>query len=71
MRYNTSGLPTVLNWDIGQGQARHTEFAYDPDGARVLKRDADQTTVTVAGLFERRTPAGTGGSEIHNLGFPS
>ena len=67
VQYNTSGLPTVLNWRIGQGQARHTGFAYDPDGARALKRDADQTTVTVAGLFERRTPAGTGGNEIHNL----
>ena len=67
VQYNTSGLPTVLDWDSGQGQVRHTEFAYDPDGARVLKRDADQTVVTVGGLFERRTPAGTGGNEIHNL----
>jgi RHS repeat-associated protein len=67
VQYNTSGLPTVLNWGIGQGQVRHTEFAYDPDGARVLKRDADQTTITVAGLFERRTPAGTGSNETHNL----
>jgi RHS repeat-associated protein len=66
VQYNTSGLPTVIDWGIGQGQARHTEFAYDPDGARALKRDADQTTIT-AGLFERRTPAGTGGTEIHNL----
>jgi RHS repeat-associated protein len=67
VQYNTSRLPTMLNWGIGQGQARHTEFAYDPDGARALKRDADQTIITVAGLFERRAPAGTGGTEIHNL----
>jgi RHS repeat-associated protein len=67
VRYNTSGLPTVLDWTSGQGQVRHTEFAYDPNGARVLKRDEDQTTVTVAGLFERRTPADNGGNETHNL----
>src|SRR5690242_6123959 len=34
VQYNTSGLPTVINWRTGQGQARHTKFAYDPDGAR-------------------------------------
>jgi RHS repeat-associated protein len=175
VQYNTSGLPTVLNWGIGQGQSLRTEFAYDPDGARVLKRDdssmpppvptrkprashvvvrgdnlwriardhlvavtgrpvqqlsnrevasywlvvvernrhalrsrnpdliypgevvglpplrpsprrqvgpqrvqlplraasltshPEQTNITVAGLFERRTPAGTGGNETHNL----
>jgi RHS repeat-associated protein len=67
VQYNTAGLPTVLNWSIGQGQTRHTEFAYDPDGARVLKRDGNQTTATVAGLFERRTSTGTDGNEIHNL----
>jgi RHS repeat-associated protein len=67
VQYNTSGLPTVLNWGIGQGQVRHTKFAYDPDGDRVLKRDGDQTTITVGGLFERRTPAGTGSNETHNL----
>ncbi|TCN36843.1 RHS repeat-associated protein [Kribbella orskensis] len=67
VQYNTSGLPAVLDWTSGEGQVRHTEFAYDPDGARVLKRDADQTVVTVAGLFERRSPAGTGGNEMHNL----
>jgi RHS repeat-associated protein len=67
VQYNTFGLPTVLNWGIGQGQGRRTEFAYDPDGARVLKRDDAQTIITVAGLFERRTPAGTGFRQIHNL----
>ncbi len=68
VQYNSSGLPTVLDWGIGQGQGHETEFAYDPAGDRVLKRDGDQTIVTVGGLFERRTPAGTGGgNEIHNL----
>ncbi|MFG2349551.1 FG-GAP-like repeat-containing protein [Streptomyces phaeochromogenes] len=67
VQYNTSGLPTVIDWDTGQGQARRTEFAYDPDGARVVKRDGGQETVTVAGLFERRTRAGAGDNETHNL----
>jgi RHS repeat-associated protein len=67
VRYNTVGLPTVLNWRIGQLPERHTTFAYDPYGARTVKRDEDQTTITVNGLFDRRTPAGTGGKQIHNL----
>ncbi|AQZ62938.1 Rhs family protein [[Actinomadura] parvosata subsp. kistnae] len=67
VQYNTAGLPTVIDWRIRQGQPRQTAFAYDPSGARALKRDADQTTITVAGLFERRTPADTSGIEIHNL----
>lgn len=67
VKYNTFGLPTVLNWGIGQGQARRTTFAYGPEGERVIKRDEEQTNITVAGLFERRTPAGTGGKETHNL----
>ena len=50
---------------LGAGQ--RTEFRYDADGARVLKRDAGQTVVYVPGLFERRNAAGTGGNEIHNL----
>lgn len=67
VEYNTFGLPTILDWTSSQGQARHTTFAYDPDGERVIKRDNAQTTVTMAGLFERRTPAGTGLGQIHNL----
>lgn len=67
VRYNTFGLPAVLNWGIGEGQVRRTNFVYDPDGARVIKRDDDQTSITVAGLFERRTPAGSGLRQIHNL----
>jgi RHS repeat-associated protein len=67
VEYNTAGLPTVLDRDIGQGQVQHTQFAYDPDGARVLERDEDQTTLTIGGLLERRIPAPTAGSEIHNL----
>jgi len=61
--YNRLNLPTALNW----GQGQRTEFDYDADGARVLKRDAGQTVVTVGGLFERRTPAGTDSTQIHNL----
>ena len=67
VQYNTFGLPTMLNWSTAQGEARHTEFAYDSGGTRVLERDGDKTTVTVAGLFERRAAAATGGNEIHNL----
>lgn len=67
VEYNTFGLPTVLNWGIGQGQARQTTFTYDPYGGRVSKRDKEQSIVTVSGLFERRTPAGTGLKQIHNL----
>lgn len=51
VQYNGAGLPTVLTW----GQGQRTEFSYDAAGARVLKRDAAQTTVSVPGLFERRT----------------
>jgi len=67
VQYNTSGLPTVLDWRIGQGQDRRTEFAYDPDGNRVLKHDEAQTVVTVAGLFERRTAALPSGDDLQNL----
>ncbi|MFE7035187.1 FG-GAP-like repeat-containing protein, partial [Streptomyces sp. NPDC057621] len=67
VQYNTFGLPSVLNWGINQGESRRTTFAYDPDGRRVLKRDDDQASISVAGLFERRIPAGTGLSQIHNL----
>ncbi len=67
VQYNTFGLPSVVNWGIGQGQGRRTTFTYDPDGARVLRRDNEQTNITVAGLFERHTPAGTGFKQIHNL----
>ena len=68
VRYNAFGLPTVLDWGIGQDQVRHTEFAYDPSRTRGYSNaTATQTTITVAGLFERRAPAGTGGIETHNL----
>jgi RHS repeat-associated protein len=67
VQYNISGLPAALDWVNNEGQARHTAFVYDPEGARILKRDADQTIITVAGLFERRIPAGTDGKEIYNL----
>jgi RHS repeat-associated protein len=61
--YNQAGLPTTLAW----GQGQNTEFRYDANGARVFKRDTDQTVVYIPGYLERRTPAGTGGTEIHNL----
>lgn len=61
--YNHLDLPTELTW----GQGRRTEYRYDATGARVLKRDDGQTVVYVPELFERRTPAGTGNSQIHNL----
>ena len=65
VEYNRAGMPKVLTW----GQSGRTEFQYDADGARVVKRDAVQTVTFVPGYLERRQPAGTGGSEIHNLHF--
>lgn len=67
VQYNTFGLPTVIDWRTGQGQFRHTTFTYDSGGARVVKRDDEQATITIAGLYERRTPAGAGLNQIHNL----
>jgi RHS repeat-associated protein len=61
--YNRAGLPRVIDW----GQGQHTEITYGPDDARARKRDAGQTVVYAGGLFERRTPAGTDETEIHNL----
>jgi RHS repeat-associated protein len=62
--YNRAGLPTTIRW----GQGKTTGFDYDPAGARAVKRDSDGNTVVHAGeLFELRSPAGTGGNEIHNL----
>lgn len=61
--YSRAGLPTMLTWEGGG----RTEYAYDADGARVLKRDAAQTVVYVPGYFERRTPAGANDREIHNI----
>lgn len=60
--YNQSGLPASLTW----GQGRRTDFAYDATGARVLKRDGTNSLITIAGLFERRSPE-AGGSQTHNL----
>ncbi len=65
--YNRLGLPRILTWGIDQGSSKQTSFLYDASNTRVLKRDIDQTVVYVGGLFERRSPAGTGGTEIHNL----
>jgi len=59
--YNGFGLPKRLT-RLGEA----TTFAYDAGGARVLKRDPDnQTTITVAGLFERRVDGGA--KNIHYL----
>jgi RHS repeat-associated protein len=56
-------LPRSIDW----GQDQRTEFAYDADGSRVLKRDDRHTLVTIPGLLDRRNPAGNGGNEIHNI----
>jgi RHS repeat-associated protein len=64
--YNRFNLPSTVRWGDGDPQ-RTTEFAYDADGVRVRKSDAEQTMTYVAGLFERRSDSGTGGREIHNL----
>jgi RHS repeat-associated protein len=61
--YNRRGLPKVLTW----GQGKQTEFAYDADGARALKRDAEQTVLYAGGLFQRYIPAGPDSSQIHNV----
>jgi RHS repeat-associated protein len=58
-----AGLPKKLTW----GQGQETTFKYDAAGTRVFKRDATSSVVNVPGLFERRNPAGTGGTDIHNL----
>jgi RHS repeat-associated protein len=65
--YNRLGLPKSIT--RGQTGLR-TEFAYDASGTRVRKRETGTggaTVVYVGGLFERRVPAGTNGTEIHNL----
>jgi RHS repeat-associated protein len=61
--YNQAGLPRSMTW----GQGQRTDFRYDAAGTRVLKRDGSNTLVTIGGLFERRNPAGTGSTQIHNL----
>jgi RHS repeat-associated protein len=63
--YNRHDLPAAVDW--GNRLQMRTEFRYDADGDRVLKRDARQTVVTVAGLYERRSPAGTDDDSVHNL----
>ena len=71
--YNTADLPKVITWGIGQGGGERTEFAYDHTGARVRKRDAHHTLVTVAGLFERHVnvdlpdPNLRGALNTHNI----
>lgn len=61
--YTQVGLPRTMTW----GQGQRTDFRYDAAGSRVLKRDGGAGVVTIGGLFERRDPAGTGDTEIHNL----
>jgi len=63
IEYNRAGLPTVLT----RGQGQRTEYAYDPNGARVRKWSGLQSVVYAGGLFERRTPAGVDETDIHNL----
>jgi hypothetical protein len=46
-RASSANQPTITTTYHGAGGS---------DPARALKRDGGQTTVTVAGLFERRTP---------------
>jgi RHS repeat-associated protein len=61
--YNRRGLPRVLTW----GQGKQIEYAYDADGSRARKRDTEQTVIYAGGLFQRYTPAGAGGAQIHNV----
>ena len=53
--------PRRITW--GNNQA--TNFTYDSTGARVLKRDGTLTTITVAGLFERRIAS----ADVNNLHY--
>ena len=67
VEYNNKGLPTVLTRNSGRGQLENTTFAYDTNGARVVKREADLTVITVGGLFERRSYAGGETANFHNI----
>ncbi len=59
--YTAFNLPRRITW--GNNQA--TNFTYDSTGARVLKRDGTLTTITVAGLFERRIAS----ADVNNLHY--
>jgi RHS repeat-associated protein len=60
LAYNRQDLPTLLT----RGNGQTTSFEYDATGARVLKRDTAETTISIAGLFERRIT-----SEARNVHF--
>jgi RHS repeat-associated protein len=62
--YTTLGLPRTINW----GQLQTTTYHYDAAGTRVRKTDSvGATTITINNLIERRNPAGTGSTDIHNI----
>lgn len=65
LTYNSLNLPRTLTRSNGET----TSYIYDDGGGRVLKRDAQETTITIAGLFERRVPsvAGAAVSNIHYI----
>ncbi len=69
IEYNSWGLPTLLTGGIGEGGPWLTFYAYDAHGTRVLKRDDNQSTLYVGGLFERRIRAAAGGEaeNLHNI----
>ena len=52
IEFNRFNLPASIT---RAGQV--TEFDYDAEGSRVLKRDPTETVVSLVGLFERRTAA--------------
>ena len=60
VEYNRFNLPASI---ARSGQV--TEFQYDSDGSRILKRDPTETVISVAGLFERRT--GTTIQNVHRV----
>jgi RHS repeat-associated protein len=68
VEYNSRDLPVSLTWGTHHQVPKQAEFAYDANGSRAVKRDQGQTVVRAGdGLFARYSPAGTGGTEIHNV----
>jgi RHS repeat-associated protein len=63
VEYTHANLPSTMTWSHGD---RTTEFAYDANGTRILKRDDNHGLISIGGLYERRAPAASG-QEIHNI----
>jgi len=60
LSYNSLGLPSSVS--IG---AKSTVFRYDAIGKRVVKRQGTNETLSLGGLYEKRTPVA--GSETHHF----